>query len=441
MAETQEPTTISTRLQRIAEIARKYPDQPMRTLAHHIDLEMLMFAFEKTRKDAAPGVDGEDYATFAQTAGQRLEALREQMHSGAYRAPPVRRVFVPKENGQQRPIGIPTLEDKILQRAVSTILTEIYEQSFLDCSYGFRPGRSAHQALEVIWKAIMARSGAWVIEADIESFFDTMDKRLLQEIFAKRIQDGVLRRMIGKWLNAGVMEEGQLHHTDAGTPQGGVISPLLANVYLHEVLDVWFEREVRPRLRKQATLVRFADDFVIIFESKEDAERVYEVLPKRFARYGLRLHPEKTRLLYCRPTPAEPGPKPSGSTTFDFLGFTHYWAKSRKGRWFLSRKTMARRFRRTMKRFWEWCRNNRHLEIESQQKALSRKLKGHYAYFGITSNFPALARLHYGVGRIWHYWLGRRSQRAEITWDNFNGLLKQHPLAKPRIVHSACAAG
>jgi RNA-directed DNA polymerase len=437
MAKTQDFTSISTRLQRIAEIAKKHPKEALKTLAHHIDVAMLEDVFGRLRPDAATGVDKETYEQLAARRVQRFPELREEMHSGSYRAPPVRRVYIPKGDGDaRRPIGIPTLEDKVLQKAVADVLGAVYEQSFLDCSYGYRPGRSAHQALAAIWKALMVKPGGWVIEADIASFFDTLDHGHLRAILAKRIQDGVLNRMIGKWLNAGVMEAGAVQPVDEGTPQGGVISPLLANVYLHEVLDAWFEQEVKPRLRGTATLVRFADDFAIVFEFREDAARVFEVLPKRFERYGLRLHPEKTRLIHCRPTPPKTGVGPKTEPTcFDFLGFTHYWGKSRKGRWILVRKTMRKRFTRTLKRVSEWCSKNRHADVNEQHKRLSQKLNGHYAYFGITGNFEALARLHYGVRRIWHYWLCRRSNRGYITWPEFNALLNRMPLARPRIVH------
>ncbi len=259
---------------------------------------------------------------------------------------------IPKGDGSKtRPIGIPTFEDKVLQRAVLMVLEAVYEQDFYDFSYGFRPKRSAHQALDSLWHRLMDVHGGWVLEADISSFFDTLDHKILRSFLDQRVRDGVIRKMIDKWLKAGVLEDGQLRRTTDGTPQGGVISPLLANIYLHEVLDRWFVEQVQPRMRGPAHLIRYADDFVMVFATESDARRVMEVLPKRFAKYGLTLHPEKTRLIEYGRTQ---GPRNGGGggkpPTFDFLGFTHYWGKSRKGKLVVKRKTARRRFARSLKR-------------------------------------------------------------------------------------------
>src|SRR3990172_5790224 len=301
MTETSGSTPISTKLERIAKLAREAPGMALTTLAHHIDIDWLKEAYRRTRKDGATGVDGQTAEEYAVNLEGNLRELLERAKSGAYRAPPVRRVHIPKGDGSQtRPIGIPAFEDKVLQRAVAMVLEAVYERDFLDCSYGFRPGRSAHQALEVLQHETVCMAGGWVLEVDIRKFFDTLDHGHLSEILCRRVRDGVLLRLIGKWLNAGVLEDGQLSHPEAGTPQGGVISPLLANVYLHEVLDVWFERDVKPRLRGGAFLVRYADDAALVFSREDDARRVMEVLPKRFGKYGLALHPEKTRLVEFR---------------------------------------------------------------------------------------------------------------------------------------------
>ncbi|MGH7286852.1 MAG: group II intron reverse transcriptase/maturase, partial [Myxococcota bacterium] len=298
------------------------PQTALTTLAHAIDLDLLEEAYRRTRKDGAVGVDGQTAAAYAENLEANLRALLERAKSGTYRAPPVRRVHIPKAGGSKmRPIGIPTFEDKVLQRAVAMVLEAVYEQDFRDCSYGFRPRRSAHQALEALRQGLMDVGGGFVLELDIERFFDALDHQKLREILRQRVRDGVLLRLIGKWLDAGVLEEGSLVHPETGTPQGGVISPLLANVFLDMVLDVWFEDVVRPRLRGRALLVRYADDAVMVFSSEEDARRVWKVLSRRFAKFGLSLHPEKTRLLrFGRPSPRDPRPE-----TFDFLGFTHYW--------------------------------------------------------------------------------------------------------------------
>ena len=323
----------------------------------------------------------------------------------------------------------------MLQRAVALVLEAVYEQSFLDCSYGFRPGRSAHQALRVVQHQAVVMAGKWVLEVGIRNFFGTLDHCHLQGIVRKRVRDGVLLRLIGKWLNAGVMEDGALEYPEAGTPEGGVISPLLANIYLHEVLDEWFARQVVPRLAGRATLVRFADDLVIIFEHERDARRVFDVLAKRLAKYGLTLHPEKTRLVdFRRPdrrvsaSPHSNGDARSRPDTFDLLGFTHYWAKSRKGYWVVKQKTATDRFRRTLKRIANWCRQHRHEAVREQWAALRRKLHGHFGYFGITGNFRALSNLRDQVIAVWRKWLSRRSQRAHISWDAMMRLLARYPL-------------
>lgn len=440
--ETLASEIVSTKLQQIAEVARKHPEMVLRTLAHHIDLDFLKHAYRLTRKSGATGVDGETAEEYAAELDARLSSLLERFKAGTYRAPPVRRGYIPKDNGETRLIGIPTFEDKILQRAVTMVLEAVYEQSFLDCSYGFRPHRSAHQALEAIWRGLMRMGGGWVIEVDIKSYFDTIDHAQLRMILGLRVNDGVICRAIGKWLNAGVMEDGELRRFESGTPQGGVISPILSNIYLHEVLDAWFERDVKPRLQGQSELVRFADDFVVLVQREEDARRLLEVLPKRFAKYGLRLHPDKTRLVrFTRPRKnRDDGDDVAGPQSFDFLGFTHYWGRSRKGAEIVKRRTAKRRLARAVQRIWQWCKLHRHDEVSEQQAQLNSKLRGHYQYYGITGNFEALAQFVYLVRRGWRYWLDRRSQRARMKWARFNELLRKHPLAPPRIAHSALSA-
>jgi group II intron reverse transcriptase/maturase len=404
----------------------------IRTLAHHIDVEFLHEAYQQTRKDGAVGVDDQTAADYAVNLEGNLRTLLDRFKSGTYHAPPVRRVEIPKGDGTTRPLGIPTFEDKVLQRAVAMVLNAVYEQDFLPCSYGFRPERSAHQALQALWDATMKVSGGWVIEIDIRHFFDSVDHGQLRAILEQRVRDGVIRRTIDKWLNAGVQKDGAVRYPDGGTPQGGVISPLLANVYLHEVLDVWFEREVCSRLGGSAQLIRYADDAVIVFAREADARRVMNVLPKRFARYGLTLHPEKTKLIdFRRPTGNGVGP---GS--FDVLGFTHFWGRSRKGNPVVQRKTSRSRFGRALQRVAEWCRKSRHLPVREQHKTLVAKVRGHYNYFGITGNNRALGRFLYEVKRVWRKWLHRRSNRARMTWERFNLLVRRYPLPWPHVVHS-----
>jgi RNA-directed DNA polymerase len=436
MAETPSSTTVSTKQERIAMLARQMPTVALTSLSHHIDIEWMKEALLRTRADGATGVDGVTCEEYVRNLEVNLQDLLDRAKTGRYRAPPVRRVYIPKgERGSEtRPIGIPTFEDKLLQRAVLMALEPVYEQDFRKCSYGFRPGRSAHEALESLRTQFMEMGGGWLIEVDIRKFFDTLDHTHLQDLLRQRVRDGVLLRLIGKWLNAGVLEEGRISYPDAGTPQGGVISPLLANVYLHEVLDKWFEDEVLPRLKGRAFLVRFADDLVIGFEQEDDARRVMAVLPKRFGKYGLTLHPAKTRLIpFSRPGKGGPGAPSPG--TFDFLGFTHYWGKSRRGYWVIKQETAKGRFSRGLRRIAEWCRGNRHRPIKEQQRILSLKLRGHFGYFGITGNSNALTRFSHEVRHIWHKWLSRRSQRG-MTWEKFNALLGRYPLPPPVAIHS-----
>lgn len=430
MQRTQTLENVSTKLQRIAELARTAPQMAIRTLAHHIDVEFLRVAYQRTRKDGAVGVDEQTAADYAANLESNLQSLLDRFKSGTYRAPPVRRVNIPKADGTTRPLGIPTFEDKVLQRAVAMVLNAVYEQDFLDCSYGFRPGRSAHQAIDSLWKSLMGMKGGWVIDLDIRTFFDSVDHGHLRAILDQRVRDGVIRRTIDKWLKAGVQQDGNRWYPDGGTPQGGVISPLLANVYLHEVLDVWFEQEVRPRLDGSAELIRYADDAVMVFARETDAHRVLNVLAKRFAKYGLTLHPEKTKLIDFR-RPTGNGDDPG---TFDVLGFTHFWGLTRKRIWVVQRKTSRSGFGRALKRVADWCRKSRHLPVREQLKTLASKVRGHYNYFGITGNSRALGRFLYEVKRAWQRWLFRRSDRAHMQWGRFNLLGSRLPT--PRIVHS-----
>jgi group II intron reverse transcriptase/maturase len=408
------------------------------SLAHYIDEYWLQEAYSRTRKDGATGVDGTTAEQYAEQLGDNLRSLLDRFKSGQYQAPPVKRVHIPKGSGSQtRPIGIPTFEDKVLQRAVAMVLEAIYEEDFLACSYGFRPGLSAHDALRDLRRELMGMGGGWVLEVDIRSFFDELDHGHLRTFLDRRVRDGVIRRAIGKWLQAGVLEEGHLRHPVTGTPQGGVISPLLANIYLHEVVDRWFEEEVKPRLGGRAVLIRYADDFVIAFAEEKDAGRVEEVLAKRLARFGLQLHPDKTRLVRFQvPRGEEKLPRSEGTGAFTFLGFTHYWGKSRKGNWAVKRKTAASRFTRSLSRVRQWCRRCRHEPVAWQQRQLSRSLRGHYAYYGITGNFRSLTNFHRQVTREWRKWLNRRSQKAKMTWERFSRLLVKHPLERPRIFHA-----
>lgn len=424
------PRTISTKQARIAMLAKQMPGTAIRSLSHHLDLDWLREAYRRTRKDGAVGVDGVTAEEFASDLDANLQDLLDRAKSGSYRAPPVRRVEIPKGKGKTRPIGIPTFEDKVLQRAVVMLLEPIYEEDFYDFSHGFRPRRSAHDARDALCQGLWDMKGGWVLDADVSSFFDTLDHEQLRDLLRRRVVDGVVVRLIGKWLNAGVMQEGRVSRSDRGTPQGGVISPLLANIYLHEVLDSWWVETVLPRLSGRACLVRYADDFVMAFSSSRDAERVREVLPKRMARFGLTLHPEKTRLVWFqRPWTGKEKPRPG---TFDFVGFTFYWGRSRKGWFALKTKTARGRLTRALHAIYEWMRRARHLPLTVQAKVLARKMQGHYRYYGVRGNSPSLSRFYYGVVWRWKRALDRRSQRY-LTWERYLQILDRHPLPPARI--------
>jgi len=433
---------VSTRQRQIAGHAKQAADMSFTSLNKHLDIEWMREAYRRTRKDGAVGVDGQTASDYEANLELNLADLLERAKSGRYIAPPVRRVHIPKGDGttETRGIGIPTFEDKVLQRAVAMLLEPVYEQDFLDESYGFRPKRSAHQALAKIWKTTMDLHDGWVLEVDIRKYFDSLVKPHLQELLKLRVRDGVVQRLIGKWLQAGVMENGNTEHPETGVPQGGVISPILSNVYLHFVLDLWFQNEVAPRLKGRAELIRYADDFLIVFAAKDDAVRVMEAMPKRFERFGLTIHPEKTRLLrFGRPrarSKTSSLPKPQPSQTFIFLGFTHYWGKSRKGRWVVKRKTAPSRLKRAITNTYAWCKKHRHRPIEEQHTALKRKLEGHYGYYGITGNADSLDKYRMAVLRTWRKWLDRRSQKSHMPFKKFRKLLARYPLPGTRVVHS-----
>jgi RNA-directed DNA polymerase len=431
------PTSVSTKQEHVAKLARDYPERAFFTLSQYIDVEWVWYAYDRTRKDGAVGVDEQTAEEYAANLEQNLLTLVDQLKSGGYRAPPVRRHYIDKTDGSKRGLGIPCFADKVAQRAIVMLLEPIYEQDFLDCSYGFRPERNAHQALQAVRTAIMERGGRWVLDVDLRKYFDSIDRTKLREVLDRRVTDGVVRRLIDKWLNAGVFEDGQLHYPDLGTPQGGVISPCLANIFLHYVLDEWFAEEVQPRLRRPSTLVRFADDFVAIFGYKEDADRVLEVLAKRMGKYGLQLHPDKTKMVDFRPMKKATAPSGEAAmaTTFNFLGFLHVWGKSRKGNRVVRQQTAKDRFARALGAINEKCRRIRTEPLVDQHRQLSQKLKGHFAYFGISGNYKRLDDLRKETKRIWREWLSRRSRNSHVTWDAFSRLEKLFPLPRPKIVH------
>jgi RNA-directed DNA polymerase len=433
---------MSTQIDRLTELAKEDARRQFYSIAHMITPEALYAAFRGLRKKASAGVDGVTYEEYERDAARNIQTLHKRLKNGKYQAQPLRRVYIPKENGKQRPISIPALEDKIVQKAMVEILNAIYEQDFLDCSYGFRPGRGQHQALDEVGRVICTRPTGWVLEIDVTAYFDSIVRKQLMGMIEKRVRDRSVLRLIRKWIQVGVIEEGRLLVSETGTGQGQTISPLLANIYLHYVLDEWFENEVKPRLRGAAHEIRFADDAVLCFQYKEDAERVMEVLPKRFAKYGLTIHPEKTRLLefgrYAEEKAKRQGKKPA---TFDFLGYTHVCARSRRGKFTVHVRTMKKRFRRGLTAIAEWCQENRHMPVEEQQKTLNAKLRGHYQYYGRPTNYQSLWRFFREVRHIWRKWLSRRTRGNGMIWEKYAAILRSHPLLIPRIQHSWSGAG
>ena len=424
-------------LSRIAELAKQDAGRKFCSIAHFLTKEELWGAFARLRRDAAAGVDGVTYADYEKHLVENVCRLYEKLKSKTYRAQPLRRIYIDKEDGRKRPISIPALEDKIVQRATVDLLNAIFEQDFLDCSHGFRPGRSAHDALDDVGRVICRQPTEWILELDIVSYFDSIVREQLMEMIKRRVSDASILRLIGKWINIGAVDDGRLLTSETGTGQGQIISPLLANIYLHHVLDSWFEEEVKPRLKGKAFEIRYADDALLCFQNREDAQRVLDVLPKRFAKYGLTLHPEKTRLVeFGRRAHQQAKLLKTKTATFDFLGLTHRCATSRNGKFTVHVSTMKKRLRRGLTAVADWCRNHRHDPVEYQQRMLNAKLRGHYQYYGRPTNFRSLRRFFRTVRSTWRKWLQRRTRGRHLSWGTFLKLLKRYPLLVPRISHA-----
>ncbi len=414
---------------RVAMLAKAKPQMVFTSLAHRIDLSLLKKSFKQLRKNESTGVDKITAKEYAGNLDENLYNLYQRLRRGQYVASPVKRIWVDKENGKKRPIGIPALEDKIVQKAVATLLGLLYEPLFYDFSHGFREGRSQHRALSELREKCIGLNTNWIISADITGLFDNIDHRLLRQTLRQRVNDGGIIRLIGKWLNAGVVEGDEIIYPEKGTPQGGVISPVLSNIFLHDVLDDWFVEAVKPRMRGKCFLIRFADDFIIGCQLKSDAERLMEILPKRFSRFELSLHPEKTRLIpFGKPTSGG-----KGKGTFDFLGFTFYWAKSRKGNWVIKKKTAKKRLNRFLRMLWRWCKASRHEPMDEQHAALCSKLRGFYQYFGVRGNYKALEVAYEYAEKAWRRWLSRRSSKGFVLFED---LREGYPLPNPKLVHN-----
>jgi RNA-directed DNA polymerase len=415
----------------IAERARKYKGEALHNLHHFIDEPLLQESYEKLNKKSAEGIDGKTWLQYGFEFQERRESLLAEFKSGRYRAPALRRVYIPKDKHGQRPIDISTTEDKVLQASVRKVIEPIYEEDFKPFSYGFRPGCSQHQAIDYMFKKVSFEKMHYIIDADIKNYFGSINHGILREFLDKRVKDGVIRRMIDKWLKAGIMESGNISYPEHGTKQGSVISPILSNIYLHYVLDEWFSEQIQPLLKGKSFIVRFADDFILGFTDKSDAERVMEVLPKRFAKYDLSLHPEKTKLIDLNSKRGKTG------RSFDFLGFTHYLGKSHKGKKVLMRKTSSKRLTRAITKISNFIKLNRHMRLRDLIAAINVKLRGHYLYYGMTFNSRSIFLFYEQVQRSLYKWLNRRGGKPAWNWETFSKLVKLwNPLVKPFIKHS-----
>lgn len=415
----------------IAERARKHKRRALTNLSQFIDEKLLYGCYHSLNKNSSPGVDGRHWYDYNQTVQSRMPSLLTEFKSGKYKAPPIRRVYVPKGKDGKRPLGIPTIEDKILQESVRQTLNPVYEEEFKSFSYGFRQGRSAHSAIEFMYREVSFEGLHYIIDADIKNYFGSISHAILREFLDRRVVDGVIRKMINKWLKAGVLEDEQLKYPENGTPQGGLISPLLSNIYLHYVLDEWFSEQIQPLLSGKSFIVRYADDFVLGFERASDAKRVMEVLPKRFEKFNLELHPDKTKIvnLNCK--------EGKSSRSFDFLGFTHFLSKSKKGKKVLKRKTSSKKLSLALSKIQEWVKQNRNRKLIELISDLNRKLRGHYGYYGITFNSKSINSYFAQVKRILQKWLNRRGGKPVWNWVRFDKLISEWlPLLKPKIYHS-----
>ena len=423
---------MSTKLEEIAKVAKERPTEKFTSLAHLINEEMIINCHEEMEKGKAVGIDQVTREEYTNNLKENAKDLVTRMKRHAYRPQPVRRVYIPKAgSNERRPLGIPAYEDKLVQTALAKILTAIYEQEFLDSSFGFRPKRSCHDALKALNEILHRRPINYVVDVDIKGFFDNVDHKWMVEFIKHRIKDPNILRLIGRFLKAGVVEAGIKYDTPEGTPQGGPVSPILANIYLHYVIDLWFEKKIRKQYQGAAFMVRYADDNVFCFEYKEEAEEFYKALKERLGQFNLEIAEEKSKIIaFGRNANNNDKGKPE---VFDFLGFTHYCSKSRNGRFRVKRKTSRKKYKASLLKAKEWIRYNRHLPKGILIKKLNRKLQGYYNYYGITDNMPMLAKYVDEVKRILFKYLNRRSQRRSYEWNKFQLFMKKYPLAIPRL--------
>lgn len=435
--QTQGWESVQSKLQLVHQRAKKDKKAQFTTLLHHIyNIDTLKAAYFKIKKNAAPGVDKETWQSYGENLEQNLQNLSKRLKQGAYRAKPVRRVYIPKPNGQQRPLGVTALEDKIVQRATVEVLNAVYEADFIGFSYGFRPGRSQHKALDALYVGITAKKVRWVLDADIRDYFGSISHEWLVKFIEHRIADKRVVRLIQKWLAAGVLEDGKITYDEVGAPQGGSASPLLSNVYLHYVYDLWVQQWRQKQAHGEIMVVRFADDTVVGFQYKSDAEQFVKELKERLLKFGLELHPEKTRLIefgrFAAENREERGKgKPE---TFNFLGFTHICGKTRSGKFAVMRQTIRKKMQAKIKALKDELKRRMHEPIREVGKWLSKVIAGHNQYFGVPGNYASLALFRYNVYRSWRRALMRRSQKGYVTWEKMQTIIDRW-LPKPRICH------
>lgn len=431
--------SVVTKLRRIAEKARKDPSFKFTSLYHLMNEELLLGCFKRLRKDAAAGIDEETKETYAANLDANLSNLIERLHRMAYIPQAVRRTYIPKPGStKQRPLGIPCFEDKLVQAGMVRILNAVYEQDFIEDSYGFRPARNCHKALIALSDTVENKRVNHIVEADIKGFFDNVNQEWLMKFLEHRIADKRMLRMVKRFLKAGVSEDGSITIPDAGTPQGGVISPLLANIYLHYALDLWFEKVYSKSCSGYARLIRYADDFVACFQTKADADRFRTELVERLARFNLEVEPTKTKVLeFGRFAVENAARKGRRAETFDFLGFTHYCGKSRDGKSFrMKRVTARKKFTAKLHAFKEWLKKSRTMQMRELWETVKAKLRGHFGYYGVTDNSSGISRFAHEVTLLLHKWLNRRGKRSCLNWEKFTKMLTLFPLPKPRIMVS-----
>lgn len=427
---------VATKLQRIAEKARREFNCRFTSLFHLMNVEMLRECFRELRKDAAAGIDKVTKKEYGQNLEENLKALVEKLHRMSYIPLPVRRVYIPKAgSNKKRPLGIPALEDKLVQAGLARILSAIYEEDFIDDSYGFRPGRGCHDALRALSKEVEGGCVHYIVDADIKGFFDNVDHEWLMKFLGHRIADKRVLRYVKRFLKAGIMEEGAVIASDKGTPQGGIVSPILANIYLHYGLDLWFVRVFQKGCRGQSRMIRYADDFVVCFERENEAIRFRRELDERLSMFGLEISPEKTKTIEFGPFADAKAKRRGGkAATFDFLGFTHYCSRTRNGRRFrMKRVTSRKKFTAKLVMFRDWFKANRTLPTADLMATVASKLRGHYAYYGVTDNSPGIDRFTHEVYCLLFKWLNRRGKRGCMNWEKLNLFLKKYPLPCPRI--------